>query len=167
MQIKIFSSANRSCGGRDGLASRLKVTMVVERVKDADQLSPRVRDHNPRESSIPIHNPKQSSIPIHDSRDPSIPILNPRECSIPIPNPRESSIPIHNPKECTELHNHPTGQKGRPIHSSNFVFNFVQLTESVFFWENMSLYSHQSRALSMFMSSSTLLEAAAADKWRG
>ena len=127
MQIKIFSSANRSCGGRDGLASRLKVTMVVERVKDADQLSPRVRDHNPK----------------------------------------ESSIPIHNPKECTELHNHPTGQKGRPIHSSNFVFNFVQLTESVFFWENMSLYSHQSLALSMFMSSSTLLEAAAADKWRG
>ena len=134
MQIKIFSSANRSCGGRDGLASRLKVTMVVERVKDADQLSPRVRDHNPRESSIPINNPK------------------------------EYSIPIHNPKECTELHNHPTGQKGN---SGNFVFNFVQLTESVFFWENMSLYSHQSRALSMFMSSSTLLEAAAADKWRG
>ena len=127
MQIKIFSSANRSCGGRDSLASRLKVTMVVERVKDADQLSPRVRDHNPK----------------------------------------ESSIPIHNPKECTELHNHPTGQKGRPIHSGNFVFNFVQLAESVFFWENMSLYSHQSLALSMFMSSSTLLEAAAADKWRG
>ena len=117
MQIKIFSSANRSCGGRDGLASRLKVTMVVERVKDADQLSPRVRDHNP--------------------------------------------------KECTELHNHPTGQKGRPIYSGNFVFNFVQLAKTVFFWENMSLYSHQSLALSMFMSSSTLLEAAAADKWRG
>ena len=148
MQIKIFSSANRSCGGRDGLASRLKVTMVVERVKDADQLSPRVRDHNPMESLIPIHNHKESQL-------------------IPIQNTKESSIPIHNPKECTELHNHPTGQKGRPIHSSNFVFNFVQLTESVFFWENMSLYSHQSRALSMFMSSSTLLEAATADKWRG
>ena len=137
--------------------------MVVERVKDADQLSPRVRDHNS----------KQSSIPIHDSRDPSIPILNPRECSIPIPNPRESSIPIHNPKEssipihnpkeCTELHNHPTGQTD-PFRQ--FCLQFCPTRRKRIFWENMSLYSHQSRALSMFMSSSTLFEAAA-DKWRG